>query len=256
MRSIRKLFKRPVAVISALLILLLLLAMVSPRSQAKDPPEAEAAADNLGVDRETFVPEPTPLDAVVFDQPMAESPAWLANLFCPLPARVEMLAIETPNDEETEKLQQLRESYEELLKEKAALLNADALSAEIELQRRQVTELKALRELQKLQQSLKELSDKFPNSEAGKRALEVLDLLKQRSGPPGLHLLPTPDEGFRSTPAPAFLPNDPARAAPPSRIHPAGDVPIPRRKPMKLEEQPIRPKPVPNPTDEEKRPIP
>lgn len=257
MRSMQTLSRRPVAMISTLMLLFMLAVIVTQRSQAKDEPKEkqlvapEAATelpdsdsfiaapqprpDGLGLVREQLQPVPNPIGAVVFDEPVPGSPAWLSKLFCPLPARPEMLASETPDAAETEKLRTLRESLDEVLKEKASLLNAEALSAEIEVQRRQVTELKALKELQKLQQSLQELSDKFPDSEAGKRARDVLELLKSRTiravpngALPFNPSSPESDDGFRESPVPA------------------------RRSKLRLTpapHQPARPQPVPNPTD-------
>lgn len=271
MRPVPRISRRSFAVISMLTLMLFLAVVVTRRLQAKDEPKAAPFAapeigganaeppaeeafevqppvqptpreDAFGLDREQLRPVPNPIGAVVFDEPVPGSPAWLAGLFCPLPARIEMLASETPDAAETEKLRTLQESYEEILKDKASLLNAEALSAEIELQRRQVTELKALRELQKLQQSLEELSDKFPDSDAGKQARDVLNLLKQRRAHPHQNLVPTLDDGFNRNPAAPYDPTtlDPSQGYRDDRVHP-------RKKPVTSPG--VFRKPVPNPKE-------
>ena len=112
-----------------------------------------------------------------------------------LPVRADMLAADTPDAAEAETLAGLREKLRMVIEEKAALLNAAALEAEIAIHQRQIMELKALQELQRLFHSLKELSDKYPESEAAKRAKVMLETQL-------LDLQPTPDQVFRrdSTP--------------------------------------------------------
>lgn len=269
MRFVPVASSRRFTVFFSLLALLLLLAVITARGvQAKDKareekaegavldpipvadepikslPQPNVRLEGYGSDRVRRLPERGFEGAIIFDEPVAGSPAWLSKLFCPLPARPEMLAPETPDAADTEKLRTLRDSYEEILKEKASLLNAEALSAEIELQRRQVTELKALKELQKLQQSLQELSDKFPNSDAGQRARDVLQWLKQRGANSRLNLTPTPDDSFqRISPVPTYDSSE-EKTLPGFQ-----DDRRPRSKPQ---DQPSRPRAVPAPIEEEK----
>lgn len=201
------------------------LSVLSHWSLAKDPPKpfqrAEGRAvpypaddglaqnekafgggeDNIGLDRRQLVPATRPQNegaggAVLFDEPVADRPAWLVGPRCPLPVHQEMLALQTPDEAEARKTDELREQLQVVIKEKASLLNATALAAEIELHRRQIDELKALKELQQLQKSLEELSDKFPDSDAGKRAREVLHLLKNAGPQPTLR----PDADVFDTP--------------------------------------------------------
>jgi|GEM_PF-4335692 len=92
-----------------------------------------------------------------------------------------MLSTATPQDEAAvAKVAELRESLKKIMEEKAALLSVEALQVEIEMHQRHVSDLKALQELLKLEQSLKELSDKYPTSGAGQRAKQMLDLLNQK----------------------------------------------------------------------------
>ncbi len=123
-----------------------------------------------------------------------------------------LLAGETPDAAEAEKTAQLREKLRAVIDEKASLLNSAALEAEIATHQRQIAELKALKELQRLEQGLKELSDKYPDSLSARRARDVLELLTQR------RLVPKPDDGFGG-PTPTFTPNIPYEPSPPSVPH-------------------------------------
>ena len=117
-----------------------------------------------------------------------------------LPADPGMLVLQEPIDQdEIAKLAALRETLQQTIEAKAALLNAGALQAEIALHQRHLADLRALLELERLQTSLQELSDKYPDSDAGRRAHQALQLLKMRRPVPVLS--PTPDHGsFRFKP--------------------------------------------------------
>ncbi len=114
-----------------------------------------------------------------------------------LPATPDMLLLKDPEDEaEAAKLTALRETLKKTIESKAVLLNADALQAEIAMHQRHEADLRALLELERLQKSLQELGDKYPESDAGRRAKEVLQLLKVRRTAPVY--VPEPRDGFNS----------------------------------------------------------
>ena len=107
-----------------------------------------------------------------------------------------MLAAEQPADAaEAAKLTELRAELQQVVDQKASLLNASALQAEIAAQKELLAELLALRELVALKNNLKELSDKYPNSAAGRQAVQ---LLKQLESSNGIPLQSTPHE-FRDS---------------------------------------------------------
>jgi hypothetical protein len=143
-------------------------------------------------------PVPADIGAVVFDEPMPDA------LQCPpepeilLPVRAEMLVSDVPDASEAETIAALRAGLRKVIDQKAALLNAAALEAEIRIQERQIVELQALQELQRLKRSLTELSEEFPHTEAGRRA----KLMLMNSNPVNV----APSYGLRPNWAPPYQP--------------------------------------------------
>src|SRR5262249_32261723 len=118
---------------------------------------------------------------------------------------------ETPDAAEAAKSAKLREKLRTVIDEKASLLNSAALEAEISQQQRQIVELKAQHEIRQLRRGLQELSENFPDSDAGRQAAELLNIMRERAAgtrrtPVGAPLWkPEPDNGFppnRRVPAP------------------------------------------------------
>jgi hypothetical protein len=242
---------------------------------AAPPKFKQPNSDALPIDAANVDATPTPKSvsggAVVFDQPVLRPvSAGPGAADIRLPVRLDMLAVESPEAEEAEKTAELREELQKVIEEKASLLNATALAAEIELHRRQIDELKALQELQRLQKNLEELSDKFPDSDAGRRAREVLNLLKNAGPRPTLRpdadvfdvprrptTAPAPDDGFRDDRIPRRKPAlEPDIGGEGVRnekvVPPRKDTfdPPSKPEPKPAEEQPIRPKTAPNPKEE------
>lgn len=209
------------------------LSALSQRSLAQNEPLFRDAEESV-----TPVRVPMPFDEAdekVFDpvHPAPVHPAPVLGPQCLPTVHIGMLALDVPDAAETESLGKLRETMKKVLEEKASLLNAKALEAEIAQQQRQITELKALQELQRLERSLTELGDKYPDSDAGKRAKTVLELLKSRGG---LQLFPTPDDSFRRAPSYHPRPGSPGNPAvpyePSSREEQFGvDRVLPQKKP-------------------------
>lgn len=103
-----------------------------------------------------------------------------------LPVTTESLAADSALDEAAlTKVKELRETLKKVVEEKAAKLSAVALEAEIAMHQRHLSDLNALQELLRLEQGLKELSDKFPESDSGLKAKELLKALEHLRTPGG-----------------------------------------------------------------------
>lgn len=206
--------------------------------QAAPPSRGVSPAINFGSDQPPLTPFPADIGTVVFDEPMPERATTVAERPLPLPVRGDMLLADVPDAAEAEKLPSLRGKLRTVIEEKAGLLNAAALEAEIALHERQIMELKALQELRRLQQSLQELSDKYPNSDAGRRAQELLDVLRNSSSPrpieqpfgPAPTSVPGNSNGIRPQPTPDVF-DPPIQPAPrPQRVPSPADDDVPFNK--------------------------
>ncbi len=129
------------------------------------------------------------------------------TVFAPYSVGPELLATdETLDEEQAAQVKALRDQLKATVEEKAAMLNAQGLEFELKTQQNLLAELKSMKELQALKKGLLELKEKYPNSEAGRRAVEVLNLLEQQR-----QRLPTPvpDFGIRpqSRPATPYQPS-------------------------------------------------
>lgn len=103
-----------------------------------------------------------------------------------LPVGSDTLAKDAAVDEAgLAKVKALRETLKNLIEEKSAKMSAEALQREIEMHQQHLADMNALEELLRLEQSLKELGDKFPNSDSGLKAKELLDALKHLRTPGG-----------------------------------------------------------------------
>lgn len=123
----------------------------------------------------------------------------------PLPIGPEALSTGAdPDEAEAAKIKDVRETLKKVVDEKIELLSLIGLQAELHSHQSHLAELKSLKELLALKQSLQELRDKFPDSDAGRRAAELLNLLEQQHH---RALAPTPiiPYGPRPTsPAPTY----------------------------------------------------
>jgi hypothetical protein len=206
--------------------------------QAVPTSRAVSPAINFVSDQPPLTPFPADIGTVVFDEPMPERATTVAERSLPLPVRGDMLLADVPDAAEAENLPSLRGKLRTVIEEKAGLLNAAALEAEIALHERQIMELKALQELRRLQQSLQELSDKYPNSDAGRRAQELLDVLRNSSSPrpieqpfgPAPTYVPGNSNGIRPQPTPDVF-DRPIQPAPrPQRVPSPADDEVPFNK--------------------------
>lgn len=103
-----------------------------------------------------------------------------------LPVESDTLASDAALDEAgLAKVKELRETLKKLIEEKSAKMSAAALEREIEMHRQHLADMNALEELLRLEQSLKELGDKFPNSDSGRKAKELLKALDHLRTPGG-----------------------------------------------------------------------
>lgn len=151
------------------------------------PPEVAPAGLELKIDK-TEDADPFSTDPSVrrkelgFDEPAAQTAPPIV-----LPVDAESLASDATLDEAAlAKVKELRETLKKVVEEKAAKLSAAALEAEIQMHQRHLSDINALQELLMLTKSLKELSDKYPNSDSGRQAGEMLKLLERlRHAPAG-----------------------------------------------------------------------
>lgn len=172
-------------------------------AQAERPPVRRVLDDDV-----QFFATPPEHRELTYDSPAGDALVAQPNPIVRevvLPVSPEMLATAMPDDgADAAKLAELRETLKKVMEEKALMMSATALEVEIGLHQRHLADLQALQELLKLQHNLQELSDKYPNSEAGRRAAEMLQLLNQQRRP-SPRLVPTPDTftpRSRTTPAP------------------------------------------------------
>ena len=114
----------------------------------------------------------------------------------------------------------LRARYLQLAKEKAELMQEEALQQEIEQTERRIVELKAERRLNEAKQALETIAEEFPDSEAARTASRMLNAINEESD-----ILPVPETGsefdqpadpssFRPFDNTRELPSEPARDQP------------------------------------------
>lgn len=242
-------YEPPEAVVTSEEVRIALPAIDQPVEQS----DCVAVPDSQFADAETVIAQPEEVPFIENDLSLIGSVVEpVAELGVPatprivLPATPVMLATgESADAAEADKLIELRETLKRTVESKSALLNADALQAEIAMHQRHQADLQALLELQRLQKGLEELSDKYPDSDAGLRAKEVLQMLKNRGAVPVYN--PTPAESFvpgtsyvpaAGTPGVVPAPDDEQFADPRSpNFTRRTRSPMPRNR-----EQPIKPK--------------